>query len=204
MKTTLLLFTLALVAHVTAAPALANRGVGIGEQAPAFTLTDAHGQTHSLSDYSGQYVVLEWLNHDCPFVVKHYNSGNMQQLQQSYTEKGVVWFSVISSAPGEQGYLEPDEAVAITAEKGAHPTAVLLDPEGTVGRAFDARVTPHMYIIDPEGNLAYMGAIDDIRSTNVDDVPRARNFVSEALDLLMAGNAVETTVTQPYGCTVKY
>ena len=204
MKRTLTLLILTLVAHVTALPALANRGADIGEPAPAFTLTDAHGQTHSLSDYSGKFVVLEWLNHDCPFVVKHYRSGNMQQLQQTYTDKGVVWFSVISSAPGEQGHLEPDAAVAITAEKGAHPTAVLLDPEGTVGRAYDARVTPHMYIINPEGLLVYMGAIDDIRSTNVDDVPRARNYVSEALDLLMAGNEVETTVTQPYGCTVKY
>ncbi len=180
------------------------KGPEIGKKAPDFKLPDAHGKEHMLSNFEGRYVVLEWLNHDCPFVVKHYASGNMQMLQERYRDKGVVWLSIISSAPGKQGYLEPEQAIKVTKEKKAKPTAVLLDPEGKVGRAYDARVTPHMYIIDPEGMLVYMGAIDDIRSTSVDDVEGARNYVSEALDLLLAGEKVKKAATQPYGCTVKY
>lgn len=180
------------------------QGVGVGEKAPDFTLTGANGENHTLSDYEGKFVVLEWLNHDCPFVVKHYATGNMQMLQETYAEKGVVWFSIISSAPGRQGYLEPDEAQQITEEKNAKPRAVLLDPEGEVGRAYDARVTPHMYIINPEGEISYMGGIDDKPTANHGDVEGARNFVSEALDLLLEGENVEVTTHQPYGCTVKY
>ncbi len=176
----------------------------IGKKAPDFTLTDASGNKHTLSDYEDKYVVLEWLNHDCPFVVKHYATGNMQMLQEKYRDKGVVWFSVISSAPGKQGYLEPDQARKVTRDKKAKPSAVLLDPDGKVGRAYDARVTPHMYIIDPQGTLVYMGAIDDRPSTNHDDVKDARNFVREGLNLLLDGRDVEVTSHQPYGCTVKY
>ncbi len=176
----------------------------IGKKAPDFTLTDATGKKHTLSDYEDKFVVLEWLNHDCPFVVKHYATGNMQMLQEKYRDKGVVWFTIISSAPGKQGYLEPDQAKKITREKKAKPHAVLLDPDGKVGRAYDARVTPHMYVIDPLGMLAYMGAIDDRPTANHDDVKGARNFVSEALNLLMEGQSVEVTTHQPYGCTVKY
>ncbi len=176
----------------------------IGKKAPDFTLTDATGKEHTLSDYEDKFVVLEWLNHDCPFVVKHYATGNMQMLQEKYRDKGVVWFSIISSAPGKQGYLKPDQARKITREKNAKPRAVLLDPDGHAGRAYDARVTPHMYIINPQGVLAYMGAIDDRPTANHDDVQGARNFVSEALDLLLDGRGVEVTTHQPYGCTVKY
>lgn len=176
----------------------------IGGYVPDFTLPSATGETHTLSDYSDSFVVLEWLNHDCPFVAKHYNSGNMQMLQEKYGEKGVVWFSIISSAPGEQGYLEPEEAIRITREKEAKPHAVLLDPEGDVGRVFGAVVTPHMYVISPEGVLSYMGAIDDTPTANPDDIETSRNFVSEALDLLLNDREIEVTTHQPYGCTVKY
>ena len=181
-----------------------RKGPEIGKKAPDFTLPDAAGAEHTLSDFEGKYVVLEWLNHDCPFVVKHYATGNMQMLQEKYRDQGVVWLTIISSAPGKQGHLEPDEAKKVTREKQARPTAVLLDPEGTVGRAYDARVTPHMYIIDPDGMLRYMGAIDDRPTANHADVEGARNFVSEALDLLLEGRDVEVTSHQPYGCTVKY
>lgn len=176
----------------------------IGKKAPDFTLKDASGESHTLSDYEDRFVVLEWLNHDCPFVAKHYDSGNMQMLQEKYRDKGVVWFSIISSAPGKQGYLTPERAKKLTREKRAKPTAVLFDPEGKVGRAYDARVTPHMYIINPQGMLSYMGAIDDKPTANTDDIKGARNFVSEALDLLLRGDGVKTTSHQPYGCTVKY
>ncbi len=176
----------------------------IGKKAPDFTLPDATGKKHTLSDYEDKFVVLEWLNHDCPFVVKHYATGNMQMLQEKYRDKGVVWFSIISSAPGKQGYLKPDQARKITREKNAGPRAVLLDPDGHVGRAYDARVTPHMYIINPQGQLVYMGAIDDRPTTNHDDVEGARNFISEALDLLLDGRGIEINTYQPYGCTVKY
>ncbi|MBP3191583.1 thioredoxin family protein [Natronogracilivirga saccharolytica] len=176
----------------------------VGDTAPDFTLKDAYGEAHSLSDYEGEYIVLEWLNHECPFVIKHYDSGNMQMLQEYYGDKGVVWFSIISSAPGKQGYLEPDEASEITKQKEASPKGVLLDPDGVVGRAYDAKVTPHMYIINPEGELVYMGAIDDNPSANPDDIEGARNFVSEALDNLLDGQPVEVQSHQPYGCTVKY
>lgn len=201
MKSVIVLFSV-----IFAGSALAEdrRGPEIGKKAPDFTLVDASGKEHTLSKYEGQYVVLEWLNHDCPFVVKHYATGNMQMLQEKYRDQGIVWFSVISSAPGKQGYLEPDEAKKLTRDKKAKPKAVLLDPDGKVGRAYDARVTPHMYIIDPDGMLRFMGAIDDRPTANHTDVEGARNFVSEALDLLLSGQDVDVTTHQPYGCTVKY
>lgn len=196
------LFVLSLIFGTASEPG--SDAPSIGEQAPDFSLKDAHGETHSLSDYEGRYVVLEWLNHDCPFVKKHYDSDNMQMLQERYKEKGVVWFSIISSAPGKQGHLEPEQAVEITREKKADPHAVLLDPDGVAGRSYNARVTPHMYIINPEGELVYMGAIDDNPSANPDDIDGARNFVSEALDNLLDDRPVEISTHQPYGCTVKY
>lgn len=176
----------------------------IGQPAPDFEVADAYGKVHSLSDFEGSYVILEWLNHDCPFVRKHYDGNNMQELQERYTEKGVVWLSVISSAPGTQGYLEPEEAQSITQEKGASPTAVLLDPEGTMGRAYDARVTPHMYIINPEGILEFNGAIDDRPTARARDLDGAHNYVVAAMTSLMNGSAPEVTSNTPYGCTVKY
>lgn len=176
----------------------------VGLPAPDFSATDTAGNTHSLADFTGRTLVLEWTNHDCPFVVKHYASGNMQGLQQRYTDQGVVWLTVVSSAPGKQGHVTADQADELTATRGAAPTAVLLDPEGTLGRSFDARVTPHMYVIDAEGVLVYMGGIDSIRSADPADIPRATPYVVNALEALAAGQPVPDPVTQAYGCTVKY
>lgn len=178
--------------------------VEIGKAAPDFTLPDSFGKNHSLSDYAGKNVVLEWLNHGCPFVQKHYNSGHMQKLQKMTKEKGVVWFSIISSAPGAQGYSTPEQANKIAQEKNAMPLAILLDPEGTVGKQYDAKTTPHMYIINKDGLLVYNGGIDDIRSTNVDDIAKAKNYVLVALEELLSGKEVSVKTSQPYGCSVKY
>lgn len=178
--------------------------VEIGKPAPDFTLVDSNGQSHSLSDFKGKVVVLEWLNHGCPFVVKHYESKNMQNLQKEYTEKGVVWLSIVSSAEGKQGFMTPEETNKAKAEKGAAPTAVLLDTDGKVGRLYGAKVTPEMFIINAEGILVYHGAIDSIRSTKVEDVAKAENYVKAALDEILAGKPVTTAQTQAYGCTVKY
>jgi len=174
------------------------------QAAPDFTLTDTYGKQHKLSEFAGKYVVLEWLNHDCPFVHKHYDSKNMQSLQKRYTEKGVVWLSILSSAPGKQGHYTPEEANKLTAEKGAAPTAVLIDADGTVGKLYDAKTTPHMFVINPQGEIIYKGAIDDHRSTDVADIAESRNYVAATLDAAMAGKPVEVAATQPYGCGVKY
>ena len=176
----------------------------MGEPAKDLTLPDSTGKIHSLSDYIGKIVVLEWLNHGCPFVKKHYNSGNMQKIQKMYAEKGIVWFSIVSSAPGKQGYMTPEEAVESGKHHIASPKAVLLDPEGTVGKLYGAKTTPHMFIIDSAGNLVYNGGIDDIRSTNPDDIAKAKNYVRMALDQLLAGKEVSVQTSQPYGCSVKY
>jgi peroxiredoxin len=176
----------------------------IGKAAPAFTLKDTAGNTHSLADFEGKFVVLEWLNYDCPFVQKHYDSGNMPALQERYTEQDVVWLSVVSSAPGKQGHFAPAEMDRRTAQAGGNQTAVLMDPTGTVGRAYNAKTTPHMFVIDPEGTLLYMGGIDDVPTANPADLERATNHVAAALDAAMAGEAVPVAVSQPYGCSVKY
>jgi peroxiredoxin len=149
----------------------------VGKPAPAFTAIDSNGKTHNLSDFRGKTVVLEWTNHDCPYVVKHYATNNMQQLQKDATGNGAVWLTVISSAEGQQGYVKPEKANKLTEDRNAAPTAVLLDPKGTVGRAYDARTTPHMYIIDGEGTLVFMGGIDDRPTTNHADVKGATNYV---------------------------
>lgn len=176
----------------------------IGKPAPEFTLTDTNGKSHKLSDFKGKTVVLEWINHGCPFVVKHYVDGNMQKLQKTYTDKGVVWLSICSSAEGKQGYMTPEDWNKTTAEKKALPTAVLLDGQGKVGMLYSAKVTPHMYIINPEGVLVYNGAIDSIKSTAAADVAKAENYVAKALDEVLAGKAVTTASTPAYGCSVKY
>jgi peroxiredoxin len=181
-----------------------NAETSVGEIAPDFTLPDSNGKTHSLSDYKGKIVVLEWLNHGCPFVQKHYNSGNMQKLQKVYSGKGVIWFSVISSAPGKQGYMTPEEATEAVKQKKAAPAGVLLDPEGTVGKLYGAKTTPHMFIIDSDGVLVYNGGIDDIRSANPADIDKAKNYVQMALDELLSGKEVSVKTSQPYGCSVKY
>jgi alkyl hydroperoxide reductase subunit AhpC len=185
-------------------PAPATAAVQVNQDAPDFTLPGADGATHSLSDFRGKVVVLEWLNHDCPFVRKHYGSGNMQALQKRYTGEGVVWLSINSSAPGKQGHSTPAEAAELTAETGAAPTAVLLDPDGEVGKTYGARTTPHMFVIDPEGKLVYNGAIDDKPTTDQADVEGADNYVVAALAAVMNGETPEVQTTKPYGCSVKY
>ncbi|MEN9207052.1 MAG: thioredoxin family protein [Gloeomargarita sp. GMQP_bins_120] len=177
--------------------------VRVGQPAPDFTARTSTGQTVRLGDYRGRIVVLEWANHECPFVVKHYQSGNMQKLQQEAKAKGVVWLSIVSSAPGQQGFVTAEQANAILKERKASPTAVLLDPEGTIGRLYGARTTPHMFVIDRAGILQYMGAIDDAPGLNQDPT-KANNYVRAALQQLMAGQKVTTPTTQPYGCSVKY
>jgi len=176
----------------------------VNQQAPNFTLTAADGETHSLSDFEGKYVVLEWLNYGCPFVQKHYESGNMQQLQKSYTEKDVVWLSIVSSAEGKQGYYPPNEMLEQKKKHDGEMTAILMDTSGEVGRAYGAQVTPHMYVISPEGQLIYKGGIDDKPTTDTADIEGATNYVQLALDQAMSGEEVKVQTARPYGCTVKY
>ncbi len=180
------------------------KGPAIGKSAPAFSLTDVSGKTHKLKDYRGKYVVLEWINYDCPFVKKHYNSGNMQSLQKTYTDKGVVWLSINSSAPGKQGNFTPEEIVKRSKAHGVSFSAYLMDQDGKVGRKYDAKTTPHMFVIDPKGKLIYMGGIDDIKSTKATDIPKSTNYVAAALDAALAGKDVAVSSTKPYGCGVKY
>jgi peroxiredoxin len=199
--TKLLFITWALLA-ATAGLTFANPEVG--QTAPNFSLPDTNGKTRNLADYKGKFVVLEWYQPDCPFVGKHYRSGNMQSLQKEYTAKGVVWLSIDSSAPGEQGNYPAEKLNEIASNDGAARTALLLDPAGQVGRLYGAKTTPDMYIIDPKGTLLYEGAIDDKRSTNLADVKTATNYVKVALDAAMTGKTVPTSATRPYGCSVKY
>ncbi len=185
-------------------PALSLWAVKVGEPAPGFTAKDSNGNTQKLSDYRGKFVVLEWHNRQCPYVHKHYASGNMQKLQKEWTAKGVVWFTVISSAPGKQGYMTAEEENAYVKQVDASPTAVLLDPSGELGHLYGAKTSPHMFVINPEGILIYDGAIDDKPTTDLEDVATAKNYVSLALEEAMAGEQVKTPVTRPYGCSVKY
>ncbi len=175
-----------------------------GEPAPPFAAPDIAGKAVQLGDYMGKTIVLEWTNDGCPFVGKHYNSGNMQGLQQKYTGAGVVWLTIASSAPGEQGYVTPVEARADLAHWRARPTDFLLDPDGIVGRLYDARATPHMVVIDRGGRIAYMGAIDDKPTTRLADVKTAHNYVAAALDALAGGQRVAIASTPAYGCSIKY
>jgi peroxiredoxin len=176
----------------------------VGAPAPAFSAVDSAGKTVKLGDFSGKTVVLEWTNDGCPYVRKHYGSGNMQALQKKWTDQGIVWLSVISSPPGEQGFADAGRANSLTTERKAAPTAVLLDPKQQVAKAYGATVTPHMYIIKPDGTLAYAGGIDDKPTTQTADIKTAKNFVDEALAELKAGKPVSTPATRAYGCTVKY
>ncbi len=176
----------------------------VGKPAPTFMLKDTKGKTHSLADYKGKTVVLEWLNFDCPFVKKHYSSGNMAKLQEAETAKGTVWLSVVSSAKGKQGYFEPKEMDARREKENGKQTAILYDTDGKVGKAYGAKTTPHMYVIDKNGMLAYRGGIDDKATTEVEDVATAKNYVTAATEDLRAGRKIATNDTKPYGCGVKY
>ena len=185
----------------------ANAAPITGEAAPGFTnAVTASGETISLSDFAGQTVVMEWTNHDCPFVKKHYAEPvrNMQTMQADASTDDTVWIQVISSAPGKQGYLEAGAALTKNAERSAAPAYTILDPSGDIGRAYDAKTTPHMYVIKGDGELAYAGAIDSIRSAKVGDIAKATNYVTAALTAVAAGNAPEVTSSKPYGCSVKY
>jgi peroxiredoxin len=175
-----------------------------GDAAPDFKGTDSNGKSQTLSQYKGKWVVLEWANEGCPYEQKHYNSGNMERLQKQWTSKGVVWLSVLSSAPGQQGYVTPAEENAYLARMHAAPTAAILDGSGTIGRLYGAKTTPHLFVIDPTGKLVYEGAIDDAPSTDPSSLAGARNYVSEALTEGMAGKPISTPITRSYGCSVKY
>ncbi len=185
-----------------AVPTFAN--VQAGKAAPDFTAVDSNGKSHQLSSFKGKTVVLEWTNDGCPYVQKHYGGANMQALQKAAADSGVVWLTVISSAPGTQGHVDGAGANKLTDGRKALPTAVLLDSTGKVGKLYDAKTTPHMYVIDPKGNLAYAGAIDDKPTANQADLKGARNYVTEALAAVAAGKAPEVTTTRAYGCSVKY
>jgi peroxiredoxin len=176
----------------------------VGQRAPDFIATDSNGRTHTLSEFAGKYVVLEWTNNGCPYTQKHYSSGNMQNLQRQWTSRGVVWLTVISSAPGEQGYMTAAQENSYVQKASAAPTAVLLDPKGTLGHLYDAKTTPDMYVINPQGVLIYEGAIDDRASTDASDIKGAKNYVDTALNEAMSGKQVATAATRSYGCSVKY
>lgn len=192
------------LASLLFAATAAAAAVKVGEPAPDFTLAGADGKTYSLGSFQGKYVVLEWTNHECPFVKKHYGSGNMQSQQKELTGKGAVWLSIVSSARGKQGYVDAAQAAELTKRRGAAPTAVLLDPSGEVGRKYDARTTPHMFVVAPDGTLIYQGGIDSIASTDADDIAQATPYVKVALAEAMAGKPVTNASTRPYGCSVKY
>jgi peroxiredoxin len=176
----------------------------IGKPAPDFKLADTKGKEHELSSYKGKLVVLEWFNDGCPFVKKHYESKNMQNLQKEYTKKGVVWLTINSSAQGKQGYHDAAEYDKIMQDFGGHQTAILLDRDGKVGHLYGAKTTPDMYVIDKKGDLVYSGAIDSIRSPEIADIAKATNYVKEALDDEISGKDVKVASTKSYGCSVKY
>jgi peroxiredoxin len=187
-----------------ASTTFAAGAVQIGQSAPEFTATDSKGASVSLSQYRGKVVVLEWTNADCPYTHKHYASGNMQSLQSLAQKNNVVWLSVISSAPGKQGYVNGPGADQLTVSRGASPTAVLLDPSGTLGRLYGAKTTPHMFVIDKNGTLQYMGGIDSLATADAGDIPNAEPYLKEAMLAVTEGHPVAHAVTRPYGCSVKY
>jgi peroxiredoxin len=192
-----------LAAAVLAVPAFAT-GPDLARPAPDFAATDTNGKPVKLSDFKGRLVVLEWSNHQCPYVRKHYGAGNMQKTQEAAKALGVAWITIISSAPGEQGHVNAAEANRLTAERNAKPDHVVLDPEGRIGRLYAARVTPHMFIVGADGALLYKGAIDSIRSSRPSDIPNAKNYVAAALGEIKAGKPVADAETVAYGCTIHY
>ena len=190
---------LTLAALDVPAAAFAQGAAKVGAPAPAFQAVDVEGKTRNLSEFAGKTVILEWTNHDCPYVRKHYLPGNMQAQQREAAAKGVVWLSLVASGPGRQGYVEGLEANELTKSRNAAPAAVLLDPQGVIARAYGAQTTPHMYVIDAGGTLVYKGAIDSVRSSNPEDVPRAKQYVRQALEEVLAGKKVSEPSTRPYG-----
>ena len=178
--------------------------VKVGDPAPNFTAIDNHGKAQKLADYRGKYIVLEWHNQVCPYTRKHYGSGNMQRLQKKWTDKGVIWLTVISSAPGTQGFVTPTQENEYLEKMHASPTAVLMDVTGTLGRLYDAKTTPEMFVISPDGTLIYEGAIDDRPTTKPKDIAGAENYVDAALSAAMANQPIADAATRPYGCSVKY
>ena len=204
MKKAVRVMLLPALAALAAATAGAGESAAVDSQAPAFTLRDASGVSHSLADYRGKYVILEWVNFTCPFVGKHYGSGSMQDLQKTMTARGVIWLSICSSAPGREGYYEGDALNAKIREEHASPTAYLVDADGKVGRAYGAKTTPDMYIIDPGGTLIYAGGIDNIPSTDREDIAKARNYVKEVMQAVWDGKPAPVKSTRSYGCSVKY
>lgn len=196
--------TIAMIALVLATSAPALAAPEVGKPAPVIETTDVHGENFNLADHKGSIVVLEWSNHECPFVKKHYESGNMQKLQETATADGVKWVTILSSAPGRQGHVSDAKALEIAAEKGAHPTTILRDESGTIGRLYGAATTPHMFVIDKEGTLVYAGAIDSNSSPRQETIEGATNYVTQALKSLKEGTPIETATSQAYGCPVKY
>lgn len=194
---------LALAASVLTAT-LAQAAVSVGQPAPDFKVKDTSGKEQSLSAYKGKYVVLEWVNPGCPFVQKHYDTSNMQATQKAAGAKGVVWLTVSSTAPDAGDYKKPADLASWIKEKGAAPTATLMDDEGKIGKAYGARTTPHMYVINPQGQLVYAGAIDSKATARKDDVKSATNYVTAALDEALAGKPVSKATSEPYGCSIKY
>lgn len=185
-------------------PAVTQAEVAVGEQAPAFTLKDLNGTSHNLSDFRGKFVVLEWFNSQCPFVVKFYEPGAMQALQEKYREKGVVWLTINSTNPEHRDYHNQSASAKLVSDWKIKATALMLDSDGKVGKLYNARTTPHMFVINPEGQLIYQGAIDSKRSTRSSDIESAENYVAKALDAALVGQPVATPSTRPYGCSVKY
>jgi peroxiredoxin len=196
--------TLACVSSLLLIASFPARSARVGSPAPDFSATDSNGKPQNLAQYRGKFVLLEWHNRECPYTNKHYESKNMQNLQKQWTNRGVVWFTVISSAPGTQGYMTADAENAFVAKVNAVPTAVLLDPSGQLGHLYGAKTTPDMFIIDPSGKLIYQGAIDDRPTTDISDVAPAKNYVNAALGEATSGKPVSDPVTRPYGCSVKY
>ena len=176
----------------------------VGEMAPNFKGMDTNGVQHELSDFKGKTVVLEWTNHECPYVKKHYDGGNMQSVQKSATDDGVVWLSIASSASGKQGQVDNATANAVMKDVGSNATARIQDPSGTIGKLYDAKTTPHMFVVNAEGVLVYAGAIDNDSSFKPDGIATATNYVTDALSSIKAGEAIAVSSTQPYGCSVKY
>jgi len=201
MKTKLLIALLTVAASTAL---IAADSPAVGTNAPDFSLTDSKGKTQSVSQYKGKYVVLEWFNPECPFVKKHYGSGNMQKLQEEFTGKGIVWLTIESSAPGKEGNLTAEQANAKMAEWKTKQTALVLDPDGKAGQSYGAKNTPHMFVINPSGKIVYEGAIDSKATPNPADIANSTNYVKVALEESLAGKNVSNPNTKPYGCSVKY